>query len=100
MKSYKSMDGYNFFIQGWVGNLQVQVECKAVVVKASVRHSQSIASPLLHPWVAAERNGTIICAHCTCMAGLGEACSHIAAPSNEEEYILYFRPMFLVTTRL
>ena len=33
----------------------------------------------LQPWVAAERTGRILAAHCTCMAGLGEACSHIAA---------------------
>lgn len=26
-----------------------------------------------------EMNGEILCAHCTCMAGLGEACTHIAA---------------------
>ena len=24
-------------------------------------------------------NGTVICAHCNCMAGAGEACSHVAA---------------------
>ena len=65
MKAYKSMDGYNFFTQGWVGKVQVQVEYKVVVVKASVQYSQSKSSPLLHPWVAAERNDTFICAHCT-----------------------------------
>ena len=32
----------------------------------------------LHPWVAVEPNGIVLCAHCTCMAGLGEACSHVA----------------------
>ena len=26
-----------------------------------------------------EKAGTVLCAHCTCMAGLGEACSHIGA---------------------
>ena len=26
-----------------------------------------------------EKNGEILCAHCTCMAGLGEACSNISA---------------------
>ena len=31
----------------------------------------------LKPWI--QPNGTIVCAHCNCMAGLGEACSHIAA---------------------
>ncbi len=33
----------------------------------------------LKPWIGIQPNGTIICAHCNCMAGLGEACSHIAA---------------------
>ena len=26
-----------------------------------------------------ERSGEVCCAHCTCMAGLGEACIHVAA---------------------
>ena len=26
-----------------------------------------------------ERSGEVCCAHCTCMAGLGEACTHVAA---------------------
>ena len=79
LKAYKSMDGYNFFVQGWVGKVEVLVQEEVIVIKGNVRHSQSISSPLLHPWVAAKKNGTIICAHCTCMAGLGEACSHTAA---------------------
>ena len=50
-----------------------------VIVTAYVRHSQSISQAKIRPWFAAEQSGTIICAHCTCMAGLGEACSHISA---------------------
>ena len=33
----------------------------------------------LTPWIAAEENGRIIAAHCDCMAGLGESCSHVAS---------------------
>ena len=33
----------------------------------------------LQPWIGIKSNGTIICAYCNCMVGLGEACSHIAA---------------------
>ena len=33
----------------------------------------------LTPWVIAENNGKILCAHCDCMAGLGECCSHVAS---------------------
>ena len=50
-----------------------------VILTASVRHSQSVTATTLKPWVAAEKCGNIVCAHCTCMVGLGEACSHIAA---------------------
>ena len=44
-----------------------------------MRHSQSLSEPFLLPWVCVEDDGTVLCAHCTCMAGLGEACSHVAA---------------------
>ncbi len=54
-------------------------ETKKVILYDKVRHSQAVnASPLL-PWVATTKDGTIMGSHCTCMAGLGEACSHIAA---------------------
>ena len=82
MKAYKSLDAYKYLLAGWVG--EVSVNCIAnsggiVVVRAKVRHSQSVrASPLL-PWAAAKKDGAVLCSHCTCMAGLGEVCSHIAA---------------------
>ena len=33
----------------------------------------------LVPWVIAESDGQIHAAHCDCMAGLGETCSHVAS---------------------
>ena len=48
-----------------------------VIATAYVRHSRvNITS---HAWFTAEQSGTIICAHCTCMADLGAACLHISA---------------------
>ncbi|KAH7964784.1 hypothetical protein HPB49_001316 [Dermacentor silvarum] len=44
-----------------------------------LNHYQRLRDPQLKVWVLAEANGTIVTAHCTCMAGLGEACSHIGA---------------------
>ena len=44
-----------------------------------MKHSQRVSATPLKPWIAVEKVGTVLCAHCTCMAGLGEACSHIAA---------------------
>lgn len=33
----------------------------------------------LKPWIIAQKTGIVEAAHCNCMAGLGEACSHIGA---------------------
>lgn len=30
-------------------------------------------------WILANMNGKIDCSHCTCIAGLGETCSHVGA---------------------
>ena len=83
LKAYKSMDGYNFFINGWVNNITVSVvkaaRSKVLLLMGSVKHSQRLSAPPLKAWVAIKQTGEILCAHCTCMAGIGEACSHIAA---------------------
>lgn len=33
----------------------------------------------LKVWILANMNGKIVCAHCTCIAGLSETCSHVGA---------------------
>lgn len=42
-------------------------------------HSQRLNEILLTPWVIAKHDGTITAAHCDCIAGLAESCTHIAA---------------------
>ena len=67
---------------GWIGDISVHPvgeDQGEMIVTANVRHTQSVTASPLKSWVAAEKCGTILCSHCTCMAGLGEACSHIAA---------------------
>ena len=49
------------------------------MITAKVKHSQRLSVPPVKTWAAAEKGGAVVCAHCDCMAGLGEACSHIAA---------------------
>lgn len=44
-----------------------------------VFHSQSLCEKPLKPWVIIEQDGTVLTAHCNCMAGIAESCSHIAA---------------------
>ena len=49
------------------------------LVTDRVRHSQRVSATPVRTWVAVKQDGPVVCAHCTCMAGLGEACSHITA---------------------
>jgi len=80
LKAYKkSLEGYNYLINGWINNMWVlKSDGKAFMFTASVKHSQCLSSTPLKVWVAIKSDGRILCVHCTCMAGLGEACSHVA----------------------
>ncbi|KAK1885950.1 Exonuclease [Dissostichus eleginoides] len=49
------------------------------VITAKVNHSQALNSNPTSPWIVVQEDGTVVMAHCTCMAGLGEVCSHAAA---------------------
>ena len=50
------------------------------VVVAKVRHSQRMSDSLVDIWLIAEKDGTILSAHClSCKAGLAETCSHVAS---------------------
>ncbi|KAL0963068.1 hypothetical protein UPYG_G00349270 [Umbra pygmaea] len=81
MKAYKSTDSYLYFRSGWVNNPVVwEVKDNTFfIVKAKVNHSYSLNDPPLTAWVAVEKDGLVRFGHCTCMAGLGEVCSHVGA---------------------
>ena len=67
LKAYKSMDGYKFFQDGWVSDVMVwsiPAVKSAYLVSCKVKHSQLLSAPPLQPWVAGEKEGCIICAHC------------------------------------
>ena len=81
LKAYKSIDGYNFFVNGWVSNIVVtQIEGRHhYLFTATVKHSQTKSATPLKVWVGCKLNGEVVAAaHCTCIAGIGEVCSHIA----------------------
>ena len=81
LRAYKSINEYLFLANGWVDVQVYPIPSRAAtfLVHALVRHSQRLSATPLRPWVAVEKIGSVLCAHCNCMAGLGEACSHIAA---------------------
>ncbi|CAN8007430.1 unnamed protein product [Ixodes pacificus] len=80
LKAYKFLESHNFLTSGWVQEPQIRVlPDNNVVVVGKVRHSQSMREALLRPWLLLKPDGQVQGAHCTCMAGLGEACSHVGA---------------------
>ncbi|XDV52426.1 hypothetical protein PO909_021155 [Leuciscus waleckii] len=81
IKAYKSTDSYLFFKSGWVNNAVLwEVKNRNIfIIKAKVHHSYSLNEPPLTAWVAVEKEGLVRFGHCTCMAGLGEVCSHVGA---------------------
>ena len=42
-------------------------------------HSQRLSDTPLKCWLILQQDGEVCCAHCNCMAGLGEVCTHVAA---------------------
>ena len=49
------------------------------IVTSKVKHSQRWNDPPEKCWSAVRQDGEILFGHCTCMAGLGEVCSHVSA---------------------
>ena len=80
LKAYKSLESYKYVISGLVFNVKVKSLGDNFLVVARVRHGQSQFSKTPnHIWLGIAADGSIINGHCTCMAGLGKACSHIGA---------------------
>ena len=79
VRNYKSLQSYRYFIAGWVVDHKWKSFPDCCLVIGKVNHSYAVSSPPLEPWVVIKSNGAVVCGHCTCMAGLGETCSHIGA---------------------
>ena len=73
LKAFKSLDGYNYFVSGHVRELLTKKVAgdKLVLLKTKgkVTPGQRLNDPPHECWVAADPDGTIIRAHCTCTAG-------------------------------
>ncbi|XP_041376642.1 uncharacterized protein LOC121389093 [Gigantopelta aegis] len=99
LKSYKGLDAYNQFVCGWVRERTAIGFEEQVLVTAKVLHSQRLREKPLRPWVISHKDGVVKGTHCTCMAGLGEACTHIAALLFSIEATVRIRNSATVTER-
>ncbi|XP_065091286.1 uncharacterized protein LOC135712257 [Ochlerotatus camptorhynchus] len=79
MKNRRSMDGYKKFESGFVHSVQGTVREGYHVVVGKVIHSMELREGMLKPWIILDQRGNIIYAHCTCVAGISETCSHVSA---------------------
>lgn len=79
VKNYKSLTAYRYFIDGWVLETWWKAYDDIFLLTGRVKHSYASSKQPLQPWVGIRKNGTVECGHCTCMAGLAETCSHVAA---------------------
>ena len=78
-KARKSLEAYNQFVSGWVKEVKSFVRGPWHVTSSRVRHSQRFSDTPLKSWIISSAAGEVCCAHCDCMAGLGETCTHVAA---------------------
>ena len=81
MRNYKSLDAYKYFVDGWVLETlwKFYSTSDTFLLIGKVQHFYALRETPLKPWVAIRKNGMVECGHCTCMAGLAETCSHVAA---------------------
>lgn len=79
LRSYKGLEAYNQFICGWVRDVLVCEINGLCLHTARVMHSQRLNEKALVPWAIIQKDGKVLAAHCNCMAGLGESCTHISA---------------------
>ena len=86
LKAYKGLESYNFFVSGFVRDVGFKEIGDIFVITGRVKHSQRMNDKPLQPWVLCRKDGTILSAHCDCMAGLGESCSHVGAIMFYVEY--------------
>ena len=67
---WKSLQANNFFQSGFVGTVSTwTVNSSLVIITAKVNPSMKSPDKAYALWIAIEPYGTIITAHCTCMAG-------------------------------
>ena len=70
----KALEGYNQFQLGRVSAVKHFVTHPGVTILTAavmhaVMHSQGRNESKINTWASAEKVGSVICAHCNCMAG-------------------------------
>ena len=80
---YKVCKAYSYYCDGWLMPLQlrnISVDNPYCIIRGKCRKSQKVNDPYHRLWLVIEKkDGKILCGHCSCMAGMGQTCNHVAA---------------------
>ena len=81
LNDYKNSKAYSYYKSEWLQPLQYHnlSGSKYCIIREKCRKSHSIKDPFHKLWIILEKTAKIRTLHCTCMAGMGEACNHVAA---------------------
>ena len=82
LSDYKGCKAYSYFKQGWLGPLSYHPlgSSDQCLLKSDCRPSERIRDVPHKLWLCiSKKEGKVLQAHCTCMAGMGSTCNHIAA---------------------
>ncbi|KAM3914026.1 uncharacterized protein RB166_019203 [Leptodactylus fuscus] len=81
LKAFKSLEAFNYFQSGKIYKVLIHKPESSIlyrIVLATVAPGQRNGNPY-ECWIVCHENGEVFSAHCQCIAGIGEVCSHIAA---------------------
>lgn len=83
LSDYKNCKAYSYYKTGWLQPLmfhEISDTCKFAIFKGECRKSEKINDPYHNFWIVIEKKSAKIrSAHCTCMAGMSQACNHVAS---------------------
>jgi hypothetical protein len=73
----KSLEAYKFVEAGYVKKILVKSFNDKRLLLGTVIHS--MRNEQAHCWIICAATGRVFSAHCDCVAGIGEVCSHVSA---------------------
>ena len=81
LSNYKNSKSYIYYKSGWLQVLQYHnlSGSKYCIIREEYRKSQFLKDPFHKLWIILKKTAKIRTYHCTCMAGMGKTCNHVAA---------------------
>ena len=81
LSDYKGSKAYSYFKQGWLSNISYHsLGSSKCLLKSECRPSERLRdSPHKLCVCLSKKEGKVITAHCTCMAGMSSTCNRVAA---------------------